>query len=67
MNAGITPATYEKLYNRVTKHYNDAKKVYVFDGYCGAHPDSRMKVHIKIVKYENSTFFDVNRSDLLQK
>lgn len=44
-NKKMTLATYNKLFKLVADHYNkDAKKVYVFDGYCGASAASRKKV-----------------------
>ena len=40
----MKPAVFSKLHAKVVMHYNNAKKVYVFDGYAGSNPASRIKV-----------------------
>lgn len=45
VNRPMKPATFDKLNDKVVKHFsNSAKKIYVFDGYSGANPASRKKV-----------------------
>jgi phosphoenolpyruvate carboxykinase (ATP) len=44
VNRPMKSATYDKLNAKVVNHYNQAKKIYVFDGYSGANPVSRKKV-----------------------
>ncbi|GLD95547.1 hypothetical protein PINS_up020709 [Pythium insidiosum] len=44
INQPIKAEIFDDLYEKVTQHYSDADKVYVFDGYCGANPNSRKKV-----------------------
>jgi len=44
VNRPMKPETFSKLNDKVVKHYNQAKKIYVFDGYSGANPISRKKV-----------------------
>uniref|UniRef100_K3XBX7 phosphoenolpyruvate carboxykinase (ATP) n=1 Tax=Globisporangium ultimum (strain ATCC 200006 / CBS 805.95 / DAOM BR144) TaxID=431595 RepID=K3XBX7_GLOUD len=46
INRPITPEVFDALYDKVTGHYGTAEKVYVFDGYAGANPNSRKKVRI---------------------
>ncbi|KAF1327824.1 Phosphoenolpyruvate carboxykinase, partial [Globisporangium splendens] len=46
INRPITPEVFDALYDKVTNHYGTAEKVYVFDGYAGANPNSRKKVRI---------------------
>lgn len=46
INRPMTLQVYKKLYNRVINHIKKAKKIYVFDGYSGANPTSRIKVRI---------------------
>eukprot|EP00736_Rhodelphis_marinus_P004790 Rmarinus@m.4869 len=43
VNQPTTPETWDELYAKVLKHY-EGKDVYVFDGFCGAHEESRKKV-----------------------
>ena len=41
----MKPETFDKLYEKVTSHFtNNAKKMYVFDGLCGANPATQKKV-----------------------
>jgi len=45
VNRPMKPETFDKLYTLVTDHYNNtAKKMYVFDGYCGANLKTQKKV-----------------------
>lgn len=44
INQPTTPAVYKQLYDKAVAHFNTLEKAYVFDGYCGASPDSRKKV-----------------------
>ena len=44
INRPMTPEVYRKLHSLVVLHYNNAKQVYVFDGYCGSNPLTRIKV-----------------------
>ena len=44
VNRQMKVETFKKLNEKVVSHFNDAKKIYVFDGYCGANPISRKKV-----------------------
>jgi phosphoenolpyruvate carboxykinase (ATP) len=44
VNRPMQPATFEKLNAKVVAHFNQAQRIYVFDGYSGANPASRKKV-----------------------
>jgi ATP-dependent phosphoenolpyruvate carboxykinase len=44
VNRPMKVETFKKLNEKVVAHFNNAKKIYVFDGYCGANPASRKKV-----------------------
>jgi ATP-dependent phosphoenolpyruvate carboxykinase len=44
VNRPMKVETFKKLNEKVVKHFNNAKKIYVFDGYSGANPASRKKV-----------------------
>ncbi|TYZ62659.1 hypothetical protein PybrP1_002838 [[Pythium] brassicae (nom. inval.)] len=46
INRPISAEVFDDLYEKVTGHYSQAEKVYVFDGYAGANPNSRKKVRI---------------------
>ncbi len=46
VNQPTTGPVFDALYDRVATHYKSAEKVYVFDGYCGAHPASRKRIRI---------------------
>lgn len=46
VNRSITKDVFEDLYGQVIEHYKTAKEAFVFDGYCGASPDSRRNVRI---------------------
>jgi phosphoenolpyruvate carboxykinase (ATP) len=44
VNHAMEPKTFDKLYAKVVDHYNtNAKKMYVFDGYCGANLKTQKK------------------------
>lgn len=44
VNRPMKPEIFDKLYGLVTNHYNtNAKKMYVFDGYCGANLKTQKK------------------------
>lgn len=44
VNRPMKPEVFDKLYSKVTDHYNKtAKKMYVFDGYCGANLKTQKK------------------------
>ena len=47
VNQPINSDVFNKLYNKVIKHYNTLDKCYVYDGYCGANSSS--KKHIRFV------------------
>ncbi|KAF4038362.1 Phosphoenolpyruvate carboxykinase [Phytophthora infestans] len=44
INQPVGPEVFDELYETVSEHYDQAEKVYVFDGYAGANPASRKKV-----------------------
>mmetsp|Transcript_15411 Transcript_15411/g.22897 ORF Transcript_15411/g.22897 Transcript_15411/m.22897 type:complete len:571 (+) Transcript_15411:137-1849(+) len=44
VNQPVSPEVFDELYEKVTKYYSGAEKMYVFDGYCGANPSSRKNV-----------------------
>lgn len=44
INRPMKANTFDKLYNKVTDHYSKSEKIYVFDGFCGANPNSQKKV-----------------------
>mmetsp|Transcript_12917 Transcript_12917/g.14960 ORF Transcript_12917/g.14960 Transcript_12917/m.14960 type:complete len:564 (+) Transcript_12917:161-1852(+) len=46
INQPTTPEVFDELYEKVVEHYNEAEKMYIFDGYCGANPVSRKDVRI---------------------
>ncbi|EQC38163.1 phosphoenolpyruvate carboxykinase [ATP] [Saprolegnia diclina VS20] len=46
INQPMKPEVFDELHDVVKQHYNAAEKVYVFDGYCGANPNSRKRVRI---------------------
>lgn len=46
VNQPTTPEVFDELYEKVTEHYSEADKMYVFDGYCGANPNSKKDVRI---------------------
>ncbi|EQC41767.1 phosphoenolpyruvate carboxykinase (ATP) [Saprolegnia diclina VS20] len=46
VNQPTTAAVFDTLYAKATAHFSKAEKMYVFDGYCGANENSRLKVRI---------------------
>jgi len=44
INQPTTPEVYKELYEKAVAHFNTLDKAYVFDGYCGASPDTRKKI-----------------------
>ena len=44
VNQPTTPEVFDELYDRAVDYFNTRDTVYVFDGYCGASPQSRKKV-----------------------
>eukprot|EP00510_Aplanochytrium_minuta_P001585 CAMPEP_0184021188 /NCGR_PEP_ID=MMETSP0954-20121128/9778_1 /TAXON_ID=627963 /ORGANISM="Aplanochytrium sp, Strain PBS07" /LENGTH=552 /DNA_ID=CAMNT_0026303157 /DNA_START=177 /DNA_END=1835 /DNA_ORIENTATION=- len=46
INQPTSSEVFDELYEKVTKHYSEADKMYVFDGYCGANPNSKKDVRI---------------------
>jgi hypothetical protein len=46
VNKEIKPEIFEKLKSRVVQHFNNASKIYIFDGYAGSSPVSRQKVSV---------------------
>jgi phosphoenolpyruvate carboxykinase (ATP) len=44
INQTTTPEVFDELYDKAISHFNTLDKCYVFDGYCGANPNSQKKV-----------------------
>ena len=44
VNQPTTPEVFDDLYNKAIERFNTLDNCYVFDGYCGANPNSRKKV-----------------------
>lgn len=44
VNQPTSPEVYDELYEKAVKHFNTRDTAYVFDGYCGANPDSQKKI-----------------------
>eukprot|EP01045_Picozoa_sp_COSAG04_P029319 COSAG04_NODE_4787_length_1894_cov_1.621170_1_plen_293_part_10 len=44
VNQEMDPAVFDELYGKVQDYYNSLDEFYVFDGYCGANPDSRRSI-----------------------
>jgi phosphoenolpyruvate carboxykinase (ATP) len=44
VNQPMTPEVFDKLYDRVLKHYETVPEAYVFDGYCGTNLNTRKNV-----------------------
>ena len=44
INQPTTPEVYKELYDKAVAHFNTLDKAYVFDGYCGANPETRKKI-----------------------
>jgi phosphoenolpyruvate carboxykinase (ATP) len=45
INHPISPANFEKIFNRMKKHVQ-GKEFYVFDGFVGADPDTRLAIRV---------------------
>ncbi len=44
VNKKMSPEIFAKLKGLVVQHFNNASKIYVFDGYTGSSPVSRQRV-----------------------
>lgn len=44
INQPTTPEVFKELYDKAVAHFNTLEKCYVFDGFCGASPNSQKKV-----------------------
>lgn len=44
VNQPISDDIFEDLYSKAINHFNELNECYVFDGYCGANPNSQKKV-----------------------
>ena len=44
VNKPISPEIFNNLFNKAVSHFNNLEECYVFDGYCGANPNSQKKV-----------------------
>lgn len=44
INQPTTPEVFDDLYEKAVGHFNTLDKCYVFDGYCGANPNSQKRV-----------------------
>lgn len=44
INQPTSPEVFDELYDKAVNHFNTLDKCYVFDGYCGANPNSQKKV-----------------------
>ena len=44
VNKPTSPDVFNDLFNTAIKHFNTLDKCYVFDGFCGANPNSQKKV-----------------------
>ena len=44
MNQPTSPEVFDELYAKAQDHFNALDEMYVFDGYCGANPQSQKKV-----------------------
>ena len=44
VNKPTTNTVFNELYKKAIDHYNTLDKMYLFDGYCGANPNSQKKV-----------------------
>ena len=44
VNQEITPEVFTDIFDTAVKHFNKLESCYVFDGYCGANPNSRKRV-----------------------
>lgn len=59
VNRPMKVDTFNKLNTKVVSHYNQAEKIYVFDGYSGANPASRKNVRF-ITEYAWQHHFVTN-------
>ena len=44
VNKPTSSEVFDELYDKCIQHYNTLDDIYVFDGYCGASPNSRKNV-----------------------
>ena len=44
INQPTTPQVYKTLYDKAVEHFNTTSEAYVFDGYCGANPETRKNI-----------------------
>lgn len=44
VNQPTSPEVFDELYEKAVKYFNTLDKAYVFDGFCGANPNSRRKI-----------------------
>ena len=44
VNQATSPEVFDELYEKAVKYFNNKDKVYVFDCFCGANPNSQKKV-----------------------
>jgi len=46
VNQPIASEIFDELKAKVDEHYDNAEKVYIFEGFCGSNPNSRRKIRI---------------------
>mmetsp|Transcript_5602 Transcript_5602/g.8199 ORF Transcript_5602/g.8199 Transcript_5602/m.8199 type:complete len:617 (+) Transcript_5602:167-2017(+) len=44
VNQPTSPEVFDELYEKAVNHFNTLDKAYVFDGFCGANPNSQRKI-----------------------
>jgi hypothetical protein len=44
VNQPMEPEVFDELYEKCVSHYNNLDEFYLFDGFCGANPNSRKRV-----------------------
>lgn len=44
INQPTTPEVFDELYEKAVAYFNTRDTAYVFDGYCGANPETRKKI-----------------------
>lgn len=44
VNQPTSPEVFDELYEKAVNHFNALDKAYVFDGFCGANPNSQRKI-----------------------
>lgn len=44
VNQPTSPEVFDELYEKAVNHFNTLEKAYVFDGFCGANPNSQRKI-----------------------